>query len=830
MVAGPRPDDDPDVGTAPRGRHGDRAPGGGLPGGRHHQPRDASHVGPVHPATPSGREDAVDETRDRVLRPHVRGRRLRGHTGRHGDVVAGRVRSRIGSIRSIVSKPRMSPVGLYTGRKDGIGSARRSRRDGSPAHRSSMAQTTPSAVAGTTGEPPFAVLVVDGNEEHQILSVAALTRSGCLVRTAASGKQALQLAMGNRFDAVVIGSKLRDATGIEVLRLLADRFPSTPMIFVVPPDGEEAALQAMRSGATSYIVKTPRYTELLPAIVEEHIREAANRRRLAETEQTQAQALTERNTAEQRLSQSQNRLRMILQQAPVLVWITDKELRVTSAMGGGFRTLDTVRSGERGLTLFEYFNIPDDEIEPTGAWWTEHLHPEDQERVVMSIDQLVRSGGSVWTSEYRFRRRDGTYATLVDRGYILHDSTGHPVRVIGSAMDVSQKRKTEAIQSAVYRISEAANSARDLPELYGQIHKVVGGLMPATNFYIALYDDQAEALDFPYFVDEEESAPSRQPLGRGLTEYVLRTGRPLLASPEVFADLLRDGEVVSVGPPSVDWVGAPLVSQGKPVGVIVVQSYAEGVRFDEEDKRVLNFVAEQVAMAIDRKRAQERLLDAERLATMGQLAGFIAHELNTPLTTISLLTSAASKRVTDPVALGKLEKIDTERRRAARIVHGLVSLSKSRRIHPIETDLRSVVRSAVSQMPRKRKKGVTLEVEVGEKAAVTMVDPPLIQELLVHLLDNAMHSTAKGSVRVRVEERPHAFAVTVADTGSGMTPEVVAHLFEPVSATKVEGEGIGLGLLLAKHIATGHGGSLEVASEPGRGTTVTVLLPRREAA
>src|SRR2546423_4468041 len=400
---------------------------------------------------------------------------------------------------------------------------------------------------------------------------------------------------------------------------------------------------------------------------------------------------------------------------------------------------------------------------------------------------------------------------------------------MGPAMDVSQKRSGERSRAAVSGIWEAANAAKALPELYGQIHKVVGGLMPAANFFIALFDDQAEALEFPYFVDEEESAPSRQPLGRGLTEYVLRTGRPLLASPEVFADLVREGEVVSVGPPSVDWVGAPLVSQGKTVGVIVVQSYAEGVRFDEEDKRVLNFVAEQVAMAIGRKRAQERLLDAERLATMGQLAGFIAHELNTPRTAISLLTSAASKRVTDPVALGKLEKIGTEGRRAARIIRGLVSLSKSRQIHPIETDLRSVVRSAASQMPRKRKKGVTLEVEVGEKAAVTMVDPPLIQDLLGHLLDNAMHSTAKGSVRVRVEERPHAFAVTVADTGSGMTPEVLAQLFEPVSATKVEGEGIGLGLLLAKHIATGHGGSLEVASEPGRGTTVTVLLPRREA-
>ena len=108
-----------------------------------------------------------------------------------------------------------------------------------------MAQTTPSEVAGTKGETPFAVLVADGNEEHQILSVAALTRQGCLVRTAASGKQALHLAMTQRFDALVIGSKLRDATGIEVLHLLAERFPEIPKIFVVPPDGEEAALQAI---------------------------------------------------------------------------------------------------------------------------------------------------------------------------------------------------------------------------------------------------------------------------------------------------------------------------------------------------------------------------------------------------------------------------------------------------------------------------------------------------------------------------------------------------------------------------------------------------------
>lgn len=578
-----------------------------------------------------------------------------------------------------------------------------------------MAQTARSEVAKAKGETPFAVLVIDGNEEHQILSVAALTRKGWTVRTAAAGKQALLLAIGNRFDAVVVGSKLRDSTGVEVLRLLTERFPQIPKIFVVPPDGEEAALQAMKSGASSYIVKTPRYTELLPAIVEESIVESRNRRRLAETEQIQAQAVTERKTAEERLSHSEARLRMVLHQAPVLLWSTDRELRVTSAMGGGFRNLDTSRSGERGLTLHEYFSVadedlepiashrralngegvttqiewqgrtydvhieplrssdgsiigtigvafdvsertrteetlrrseerfrllgratndvvwdwdlqtdgrwvnenastvfgyPPEEIEPTGTWWMDRIHPDDRARVVDSLQTLLKGSGTAWTAEYRFLRRDGTYATVIDRGHVLHDAAGHPIRVVGSGMDVTQARKREAIQSAVYRISEATNAAKDLPELYAQIHAVVGGLMPAANFYIALHDETTNTLEFPYFVDEEETPPGPQKLGRGLTEHVLQTGRALLASPEVFDALVKAGEVISVGPPSVDWLGAPLTRDGRTIGVIVVQSYTDGVRFAEEDKAVLTFVSEQVAMAVDRKRTQERLRQA----------------------------------------------------------------------------------------------------------------------------------------------------------------------------------------------------------------------------
>jgi len=125
---------------------------------------------------------------------------------------------------------------------------------------------------------------------------------------------------------------------------------------------------------------------------------------------------------------------------------------------------------------------------------------------------------------------------------------------------------------------------KDLPELFRSIHEIIGELMPAQNFYIALYDPATETLSFPYFVDEYDAPPAPKKPGRGLTEYVLRTGEPVLVSPEVFAELEQKGEVESIGVPSIDWLGVPLKAEDKPIGVLVVQSYTEGVRYGEEER------------------------------------------------------------------------------------------------------------------------------------------------------------------------------------------------------------------------------------------------------
>jgi len=136
--------------------------------------------------------------------------------------------------------------------------------------------------------------------------------------------------------------------------------------------------------------------------------------------------------------------------------------------------------------------------------------------------------------------------------------------------------------------------------------------MPATNFYFSLYDSSTGLLSFPYFIDEYDECPAPQPLKKGLTEYVLLSGKPLFANPEVFEDLVKQRIVESVGPPSVDWLGVPLKVEERTIGVMVLQTYTEGIRYDEEDLHILEFVSSQVAMAIERKKAEEALRESER--------------------------------------------------------------------------------------------------------------------------------------------------------------------------------------------------------------------------
>ena len=179
-------------------------------------------------------------------------------------------------------------------------------------------------------------------------------------------------------------------------------------------------------------------------------------------------------------------------------------------------------------------------------------------------------------------------------------------------MAAKKPARSREIQEAIYKIAEAVHLSDDLLELYRSIHQAISGLMHAGNFYIALFDPESGMLSFPYFIDEFDAPPGCRALQRGLTEYVLSSGIPLLATPEILADLERQGEIELIGAPAIDWLGVPLKIKGHAIGVLVVQTYSPGVRYGEDEKNILMFVSEQVAMAIERKRTESELRRSEQ--------------------------------------------------------------------------------------------------------------------------------------------------------------------------------------------------------------------------
>ena len=238
------------------------------------------------------------------------------------------------------------------------------------------------------------------------------------------------------------------------------------------------------------------------------------------------------------------------------------------------------------------------------------IHPDDVPRVRGLFAHLMQRPGHTERLECRARRKDGEWGYLEAVGVNRLDDPSVEA-VIVTTRDISDRKRAEKVQQATYRIAEAASVERSLEDLLRAIHSIVGELMPADNFYVALLEPDGERITFPYFVDRFDAQFEPLPLGRNLTSHVVRTGQPLLATPAVFEAMVERGEVDEVGAPSIDWLGVPLTLEGRTIGVVTVQTYSEGVRLSEADKEILTFVSAQIARAVERRGTQDALRQAE---------------------------------------------------------------------------------------------------------------------------------------------------------------------------------------------------------------------------
>ena len=176
--------------------------------------------------------------------------------------------------------------------------------------------------------------------------------------------------------------------------------------------------------------------------------------------------------------------------------------------------------------------------------------------------------------------------------------------------EVVERQRAQELQRALFRIAELSMTSETLERFYAEIHKVVGGLLYARNFYIAMLTIDGSMLEFPYSVDDRDQMRKPRRVANGLTEYVLRTGKPLLADRARIRRLESEGKVRSIGTLAHCWLGVPLLYDDKVVGVIAVQSYSPDVAFATRDQELLTFVAYHIGSSLARKQAQDRLMHA----------------------------------------------------------------------------------------------------------------------------------------------------------------------------------------------------------------------------
>jgi PAS domain S-box-containing protein len=262
-----------------------------------------------------------------------------------------------------------------------------------------------------------------------------------------------------------------------------------------------------------------------------------------------------------------------------------------------------------------------------GMMVTDTVVPEERARVQENMRRhMAGETPRLWYT-FRALRKDGAQIELELAG-TRTEHKGRPA-IIGTLVDITERKRAESLQHALYRITERASSVTQLTDFYAAVHAILGELIYARNFYIALYDRESGDLTFPYFVDEFDPPPPPHKLGRGLTEYVLRTGQPLLATPDIFQDLVDRGEVVLMGGASVDWLGVPLIEGERAVGAIVIQSYSDAIRFGKKEQEILTYISRHIAVAIDRKRTEAALRESEerhRAIIAGMGDGIMLHD------------------------------------------------------------------------------------------------------------------------------------------------------------------------------------------------------------
>jgi PAS domain S-box-containing protein len=447
------------------------------------------------------------------------------------------------------------------------------------------------------------------------------------------------------------------------------------------------------------------------------------------------------------------------------------------------------------------FGIPADQVEHTIEWLRARIHSDDRARVSRSMSEAIASDAEQWSCEFRFRRQDGSYAFVYDRGFFIRDSAGKAVRVVGAMTDLSDRKQREDI---LREQATLLDRAKDAILVRGLDHR------------IRYWNKAAETM---YGIAREQA------IGKRVEDIVVHD------DPSAFKE--ADAQVFEKG----EWSGR--LRQSTAAGkLLVVDGHWTLLRDERGDPigvlKIHTNVSEHVEL-------EQRLAQSQKLESIGQLTGGIAHDFNNLLTVITGNADTLMEELHDRGdVLPLLEMIRTAGERGAELTRHLLAFARRQALEPKivrPTDLVAGMRNLL-----RRTLGEDIELAVTHAADVAMVsvDPAQFESALLNLCINARDAMPDGGrlmietsnvvldkhyAEQRADVLPGAYVlISVSDTGTGMSAADVERAFDPFFTTKPRGKGTGLGLSMVYGFTKQSGGHVAIYSELGHGTVVKLYL------
>ena len=492
--------------------------------------------------------------------------------------------------------------------------------------------------------------------------------------------------------------------------------------------------------------------------------------------------------------------------------------------------------------------------------WEKVVHPDDHMRVMATIEQCLKMK-QPFKVEYRVFQKDGTIVHWIDQGTAFFDERNNPYKWIGAVADITERtRREEEIkrnyetQSLINKLLSFSLEEVDIDEFMRETLDLILSLSWAdfqSRGAIFLIEDNPEVLVMK--VQKGLSEPIQKecafvPFGKCLC------GRAALTKKTQFVSCLDElHEVRYEGMIPHGHFCIPIIFADRVLGVINIY-LKEGYVYNQKLEEFLVALADVLSGIIERKNAQKelkgayeqlkqtqgQLVQSAKMASVGLLAGGVAHEINNPLTGVLnnvqliKMTTDGKKDINMDDIRDILNTIEESAVRCSRITRSLLDFSHVSKGIYENISLNDMVRKVTILIEHElRLQNITVKQEFSSELPSIYGDSQLLQQVIFDIISNAKWAIQKqpgekgGTVTLRTsyEPRKKHVCVSISDTGIGIPQENLGKLFDPFFTTKPVGEGTGLGLSIVYNILKQHQGDIEVESKLNEGTTFKIFLP-----